>query len=181
VAKRGKPVELSFKTDVLRLRLLISGGLLLAGALLWAMSGWSIASFDGVLGAVVSLYFGGKTIFNLSEIAFPRPVVAIGPDFIHDRRLGNQPIPWSAVQQIKQVASGKVGGGTVFLEVTDPGRYIGPSKGLLWLIYLVRGLSGSMSRSTGFLPMTPPVVLDLGSGSLIGHLKAHAPRRITIS
>ncbi len=181
MARRGKRVEFGFKTGTLRLRLLISAALLFAGGLLWAMAGWSTASFDGALGAVVSIYFGIKTGFNLREIVLPRPIVAIGPDFIHDRRLGSEPIPWSAIRQIKQVPSGKVGGGTIFLEVSDPGRYIGPSKGLLWLIYLIRGLSSATSRPTGFLPMTPPMVLDMGASSLITHLKAHAPSRVIIS
>jgi hypothetical protein len=178
---RGRAVELGYRNSILRMRLLISSSLTFAGLFLWALAGWGTSSFDGILGAIVTIYFGAKTLFNLNEVLFPRPVVVITPNGIHDRRLGAEPIPWSAIQQIKQVPGGKVGGGTLFLEVADPGRYIGPSKGLLWLIYLVRGLSTATTRRTGFLPMTPPVALDLGAKSLMDHLQAHAPRRIPVS
>lgn len=172
--------EFGYKPSVLRMRLLISAGLTAAGVALWYLAGWGVSGFDAVLGAIVTVYFGLRSVGNLREIVFPRPVIRISDDGLQDRRLGSRTIPWGAISEIREV-TGQVGGGTLFLEVREPGRYIGPSKGLLWLFYAVRGLSGKGRSSTGFLPLSPPVVLELGETSLIEAIDAHAPDEIPVS
>lgn len=172
--------EFGYKPSVLNMRLLISAGLMVAGLVLWYLAGWGFSGFDAVLGAVVTVYFGLRSIGNLREIVFPSPVIRIGEEGLQDRRLGARPIPWEAISEIREV-TGQVGGGTVFLEVREPGRYIGPSKGFLWLFYTVRGLSGKGRSSTGFLPLSPPVALDLGDTSLTEAIGAHAPNDIPVS
>ncbi len=173
-------IEFSYRQNVLRLRLLIAAGFTAAGLLLWGAAGWGFSGFDAVLGAVVSLYFGVKGASNLRDIVFPRPVLCIGARGIEDRRLGGDMIPWSAISQIKQV-SGKVGGGTLFVEVLDPARYVGPSMGILWLIYQIKALTGSDPRRTGILPLSPPNVLDLGGKRLLDVIQEAAPRQIPVS
>jgi len=173
-------IEVGYRRNVLLMRLLIAAGFTVAGLLLWGAAGWGLSSFDGVLGAVVAIYFGLRGAFALGEILFPRPVLRIGSRGIEDRRLGGEPIPWSAISEIKQV-SGKVGSGMLFVEVPDPGRYVGPSMGILWLIYQVKALAGTDPRRTGILPLSPPSVLDLGDRRLLDLIQNAAPRDIPVT
>lgn len=179
-ARGGSVTEFGYKQSVLQLRLLISGGLTAAGLALWSLAGWGFSGFDAVLGGLVSIYFGARALGNLREISFPRPVMRIGADGIQDRRLGSATVPWTAVTGIKHVTGG-VGDGTLFLEVRDPGRYIGPSKGLLWVFYTVRKLMRSGEPLTGFLPLTPPVALDTSQNSLLDAIQSHAPQEVPVS
>jgi hypothetical protein len=173
-------IEVGYRRNVLLMRLLIAAGFTAAGLLLWGAAGWGFASFDAVLGAVVAVYFGIRGAFALSEILFPRPALRVGPRGIEDRRLGGDPIPWSAIREIRKV-SGKVGSGMLFVEVPDPGRYVGPSTGILWLIYRVKTLAGADSRRTGILPLSPPSVLDLGDRQLLDLIQDAAPREIPVA
>lgn len=172
--------EIGYKPSVLHMRLLISAGLMALGLMLWWLAGWGFASFDAALGALVTLYFGARAIGNLVEILFPRPVLRIGGDGVQDRRLGARTIPWTAISEIKEV-SANLGGGTVFLEVRDPARYVGPSKGILWLVYAGRRLLQSDRKQTGFLPLTPPIALELGDANILEQLQAHAPDDIPVT
>lgn len=173
-------IEVGYRRNVLLMRLMIAGGFTAAGLLLWGAAGWGFASFDAALGAVVAVYFGMRGVFALSEILFPRPVLRIGSRGIADRRLGGEPIPWSAISEIKQV-SGKVGGGMLFVEVVDPGRYVGPSMGIVWLIYQAKALLGADPRRTGILPLSPPSVLDLEDRPLLDLVQDAAPREIPVT
>lgn len=173
-------IEVGYRRNVLLMRLLIAAGFTAAGLLLWGAAGWGFASFDAVLGAVVAIYFGVRGAFTLSEVLFPRPVLRIGSRSIEDRRLGGEPIPWSAINEIKQV-SGKVGSGMLMVEVLDPGRYVGPSMGIVWLIYQVKGLAAADPRRAGVLPLTPPSVLDLGERQLLDLIQDAAPREIPVT
>jgi hypothetical protein len=173
----GVVTEFGYKASVLQMRLLISGGLTAAGLLLWSLAGWGFAGFDAVLGALVTVFFGLRAIGNLREILLPRPVIRVSDAGIQDRRLSAATIPWTAITEIKRVTN-QIGGGTLFLEVREPNRYIGPAKGVLWLFYALRGLSGG--TQTGFLPLTPPTALDLGDGSLLDAVDAHAPHEIPV-
>lgn len=172
----GEVTEFGYKTNVLLMRLLISGGLTGAALLLWSLAGWGFSGFDAVLGALATAYFGSRVLTNLYELAFPRPVVRVDDTGIQDRRLGPETIPWTAIIEIKQV-TGTVGAGTLFLEVREPRRYIGPAKGLLWLVYALRARSGQ----AGFLPLTPPNVLDLGDMDLLDAVDEHCPREIPVT
>lgn len=172
--------EIGYKPSVLRMRLLISAGLTALGLALWWLAGWGFANFDAILGALVTLYFGARVVGNLVEILFPRPVIRISEDGVQDRRLGSRTIPWAAIREMKEV-SAKLGSGTVFLEVRDPARFVGPSKGILWLVYAVRRLLQSDREQTGFLPLSPPIALELGETSLREQLQAHAPHDIPVT
>jgi len=172
--------EFHFKTSVLQLRLLISAGFTAGGLGLWSLAGWGFSGFDAVLGAVVTVYFGIKALFNLGEIVFPRPVIRIGPQGIQDRRLGRNVIPWDAIQQIKEV-TGQVGSGTLFLEVEEPVRYVGPSKGILWAVYAFQHLFRASENRNGFVPLSPPVALDLGGTTLLEAVEDAAPEPIPLA
>ncbi len=175
-AERGGVRDFGYKRSVLNMRLLISAGLTAPGLALWSLAGWGFSGFDAVLGALVTIWFGARALGNLREISWPRPVVSVGDDGIRDRRLGSATIPWTAITEIRQVTGG-VGDGTLFLEVSEPNRYIGPSKGMLWLFYVLR----SRSRQTGFLPLTPPKVLDLGEMDLLDAVDEHCPHEIPVT
>jgi len=170
--------KFGYKPRVLQMRLLISAGLTAAALSLWFLAGWGLSGFDGILGALASVYFGTRVLGNLREIAFARPVVRISEHGIQDRRLGAATIPWTAIVEIKQVTGG-VGSGALFLEVREPNLYIGPSKGLLWIVYALR--RNADKTQTGFLPLTPPEVLDLGETSLLDAVDAYAPHEIPVS
>ena len=168
-----------YKTAVLRMRLLISTGFMAAGLGLWALAGWGFSGFDAVLGLVVAVYFGIKALFNLGEIVFPRPVIRIAPQGIQDRRLSRNAIPWSAVRQIKEV-TGQIGSGTLFLEVDEPIRHVGPSKGLLWAVYAFQHLFQRNGNHRGFVPLSPPVALELGNTTLLEAVQDAAPEPIPV-
>jgi len=172
----GEFSEFSYKTNVLLVRLLIACGLSAAGLLLWSLAGWGFAGFDAILGALVTAFFGARILGNLYELVFPRPVIRVSDEGIQDRRLGPATIPWTAITEIKQV-TGTVGAGALFLEVREPKRYIGPTKGLLWLVYALRARTGQ----TGFLPLTPPNVLDLGDMDLLDAVDEFSPREISVT
>ncbi|RIA56239.1 hypothetical protein [Dichotomicrobium thermohalophilum] len=170
--------EFGYKTNALLMRLLISGGLTAAALLLWSLAGWGFSGFDAILGALATAYFGTRVLGNLYELAFPRPVIRVSDEGIQDRRLGPTVIPWTAITEFKQV-TGAMGAGTLFLEVREPKRYIGPSKGFLWLFYALRGRSGQ--AEAGILPLTPPNVLDLGDMDLLDAVDEHAPHEIPVT
>jgi hypothetical protein len=174
----GEVTEFGYKTNVLLMRLLISGGLTGAALLLWSLAGWGLSGFDAILGALATAYFGSRVLSNIYELGFPRPVVHVSDDGIQDRRLGATTIPWTAITEIKEVTGG-MGAGTLFVEVREPKRYIGPSKGFLWLFHALRGRSAE--APTGILPLTPPNVLDLGDMDLLDAVDDHAPHEIPVS
>ena len=175
-AGRGDVTEFGYKRSVLTMRMLISAGLTAAGLALWSLAGWGFSGFDAVLGGLVTIYFGARLLGNLREIALPRPVISIGDDGIRDRRLGSRTVPWTAIAEIRQVTGG-MGNGTLFLQVSEPNRYIGPSKGILWLFYALRSRPGQ----TGFVPMTPPNVLDLGEMDLLDAVDEYCPHEIPVA
>ncbi len=172
----GEVTEFGYRTNTLWMRLVVSGGLTAAALLLWSLAGWGLSGFDAILGALATAYFGTRVMGNLYELIFPRPVIRFSDEGIQDRRLGPATIPWTAITEIKRV-TGSIGDGTLFLEVREPKRYIGPSKGLLWLVYALRARSGQ----SGFLPLTPPNVLDLGDMDLLDAVDEHCPREIPVT
>jgi len=171
--------EFSYKPGGLWMRLAISAGFTAAGLGLWALSGWGFSGFDAVLGALVTLYFGAKLVFNLAEILFPRPVIFITQEGIRDRRLGQRLIPWTAIRRIKEV-TGQIGECTLFLEVREPLRYVSPWNGIMWTVYAFNRWFGSKPEQTKFVPLTPPTVLELGGTTLLDAAQASAPSAIPI-
>ena len=107
-------------------------------------------------------------------------MIRIGPQGIQDRRLGRNAIPWSAIRQIKEV-TGQVGSGTLFLEVEEPIRYVGPSKGILWAVYAFQHLFRQTGDRNGFVPLSPPVALDLGGTTLLEAVEDAAPEPIPLA
>lgn len=172
----SEATEFGYRRNVLLMRLLVSAGLTAAAMLLWSLAGWSFSGFDAILGALATAYFGSRVVGNIYELVVPRPVIRVSDAGLQDRRLGSALIPWSAITEIKEV-TGAVGAGTLFLEVREPKRYIGPTKGLLWLVYALRARSGQ----SGFLPLTPPNVLDLGDMDLLDAVDEHCPREIPVT
>jgi hypothetical protein len=167
--------EFGYKPGVLLMRLGISAGFTAAGLALWALAGWGVSGFDAILGMVVAVFFGLRALLNLGEIVFPRPVIRVDESGVHDRRLGPETIPWPAITGIKQV-SGKMGGGTLFLEVREPARYVSIANPALWIVYKLRS-----READGMLPLTPPLVLRPEAPSLIEAILEHAPHDIPVS
>ena len=172
----GEATEFGYRRNVLLMRLLVSAGLTAAAMLLWSLAGWSFSGFDAILGALATAYFGSRVVVNIYELAVPRPVIRVSDAGLQDRRLGSVLIPWTAITEIKEV-TGTVGAGTLFLEVREPRRYIGPAKGLLWLVHTLR----ARSDQSGFLPLTPPNVLELGDMELLDAVDEHCPREIPVT
>lgn len=62
------------------------------------------------LAAAVSLALAGRA--SLGELLLPRPVLSIDETGVFDRRVMQEPLPWSEVTQATAIISG--GGGVVF-------------------------------------------------------------------
>jgi hypothetical protein len=89
--------------------------LLVVGALVPLRGLWTV-------GLPIVLVFTWLLVLAARRFADPRPVIAVGQDGFHDRRLG-QAIPWEEIRALKRQANGN----RVFLqiEVAEPARYLG--------------------------------------------------------
>jgi len=84
----------------------------------------------GLMGMFFLLGFGAFALLNLKRLwNAVDPVVLIGPDGFHDKRLFSQPIPWNVVQNIYVRKHGF--SQFLFIEVTEY-KYIVP-KYIDWL------------------------------------------------
>jgi hypothetical protein len=101
---------------------LFFGGFLATGLLivviglvtgLWAL--W-------LAGLMLVIPFGAMLIFARRRLSIPGPVIAIGPEGFHDRRLG-QPIPWAVIRSLtRQKAGHRL---LLNIGVDDPAPYLG--------------------------------------------------------
>jgi hypothetical protein len=75
-----------------------------------------------LLGWIMVAVFAGMLVLTLRRFAIPAPVITIGPEGYHDRRLGTV-IPWTAVRQIRR----QVSGNRIFLQIAvdEPEKYLG--------------------------------------------------------
>jgi len=80
-----------------------------------------------VLGVTLTIIMGGMFWFSHHRLNDPRPVLQIGPQGYHDRRLG-APIPWSAIREFRrQRAGSRI---VLLIGVDHPATYLG-NAGLL--------------------------------------------------
>ena len=90
---------------------------------IWIVVGLAIALWAiPFLGIVMAVVFGAMLALTLRRLADPRPVIRIGPEGFHDRRLG-APIPWAAIRTLRPHRAGS----RIVLQigVDDPKAYLG--------------------------------------------------------
>lgn len=89
----------------------------------WIVAGAAIAILQlPFLGLFMIIIFGGMLVLTLRRLAIPSPVIRIGPDGFHDRRLG-APIPWAEIKGLNRRRAGS----RIFLQiaVAKPETYLG--------------------------------------------------------
>ena len=94
------------------------------GLVLLALGLWFDLLALTIIGPVLIVVMGVMFLFTHRRLSDPRPVLQIGPDGYHDRRIG-PPIPWAEVRRLVPHQPGN----RVFLmlDVDDPARFMATS------------------------------------------------------
>ena len=132
----------------------------------WILAGLALALFVSPIGGLVMMVvFGALLILTLRRLADTRPVIVIGPDGFHDRRLG-QPIPWAAVRDLRRHQAGS----RIFLQigVDDPKAYLGNAGMLAGPMVRMNPAMGFAAVSSNLAGLTVPqgLLADLAEGYL---------------
>lgn len=77
---------------------------LVAASLFMTAISLMIAVFDDVaifnmFGLIGAVFFGASTVATARALFETDPVVKLGPDGVHDRRMTDEPIPWTSFRQ----------------------------------------------------------------------------------
>lgn len=122
----------------------------------WILVGLGLAVFISPLGGLAMMVvFGALLILTLRRLADPRPVIVIGPEGFHDRRLG-RPIPWAGIRDLRRHKAGS----RIFLQigVDDPKAYLGNAGMLAGPMLRINPAMGFAALSSNLAGLTVPQV-----------------------
>jgi len=135
-----------------------------AGLLLLGVGLWQEITALRIAGALLTLIMGAMFWFTHRRLSDPRPVLQIGPQGYHDRRIGPV-IPWAKVKRLvlHQPGNRKF----LMLDVDDPARFMATSKAF-------RTLALRINPGMGFAVLGSPLAgLDQPQDKIAQAAKAY--------